>query len=190
MQWKKSWSSAVWEKRRQRGRWLALATPAEISPKEKRTERRKKKSKKKKKWRKCVSDTDLSCFPGSCSWILQRSAALISSSFFRISLCSPDTQSWATVALTFWRSQAAITRLTRKFYTKIFFFFSRRKGGIEMTMQLNKRATQFHENLCITSTVLFCINMALWRSWIQENVSFTFLFSLEICKSNIFFCEG
>lgn len=46
-------------------------------------------------------NTNLSCFPGSWSWILHRSAALISSSFFSISLCRPDTQSWATVGFTF-----------------------------------------------------------------------------------------
>ena len=40
--------------------------------------------------------THLSCFPGSCSWIRQQSAARISSSFFRMSLCSPDVQSCAT----------------------------------------------------------------------------------------------
>ena len=40
--------------------------------------------------------TDLSCFPGSCNCTRQQSAARISSSFFRISLCKPDIQSWAT----------------------------------------------------------------------------------------------
>ena len=40
--------------------------------------------------------TNLSCFPGSCNWSLQQSAALISSSFFKMSLCKPDVQSWAT----------------------------------------------------------------------------------------------
>lgn len=40
--------------------------------------------------------TNLSCFPGSCNCTRQQSAARISSSFFRISLCKPDIQSWAT----------------------------------------------------------------------------------------------
>lgn len=44
----------------------------------------------------CKVTTDLSCFPGSCSWIRQQSAARISSSFFKMSLCKPDVQSWAT----------------------------------------------------------------------------------------------
>lgn len=51
--------------------------------------------------------TDLSCFPGSCSWILQRSAALISSSFFKISFCKPEVQSWATDWFKFWKIKKA-----------------------------------------------------------------------------------
>lgn len=43
-----------------------------------------------------LAATHLSCLPGSCSWIRQRSAARISSSFFRMSLCRPELQSWAT----------------------------------------------------------------------------------------------
>lgn len=94
-----------------RVRRRAAATAAGSSPKEKKRKRRRRKRKKKKRRRKCVSDTDLSCFPGSCSWIRQRSAALISSSFFRISLCRPDTQSWATVGLTFCGSRGVTMRV-------------------------------------------------------------------------------
>lgn len=47
--------------------------------------------------------THLSCFPGSWSWIRQRSAALISSSFFKISFCNPEVQSFATDWFKFWK---------------------------------------------------------------------------------------